>query len=157
MSDWLEHTVQVEVNAPIALVWSLWSDLRQMPNWMKWIDAVVIDPQEPEISQWKLGSGGLTFTWKAKVTRQIAHQIIQWESVGGLPNRGAIRFYDRAEAGSIVKMTIAYGVPPIVRQLMNSLPIAQIVESTLQADLDRFRDYAMQAQANAAPGVGELD
>jgi uncharacterized membrane protein len=149
MSDWLEHTVQIEVDAPIELVWSLWSDLSQMPNWMKWIDAVEIDPQQPEISNWRLGSGGFTFTWKSQVNRQVANQIIQWESVDGLPNRGAIRFYDRGAEGSIVKMTIAYGVPPIVKQLMNSLPIAQIVESTLQADLNRFRDYAMKAKANA--------
>jgi uncharacterized membrane protein len=40
MSDWLKHSVQVEVDASIDLVWSLWSDLEQMPRWMKWIDSV---------------------------------------------------------------------------------------------------------------------
>ena len=35
MTNWLEHSVQIEVDAPIDLVWSLWSDLEQMPQWMK--------------------------------------------------------------------------------------------------------------------------
>mgnify|MGYP002654288261 CR=1 FL=1 len=37
MANWLEHSVQIEVDAPIDLVWELWSDLEQMPRWMKWI------------------------------------------------------------------------------------------------------------------------
>jgi uncharacterized membrane protein len=146
MSDWLEHTVQVEVDVPIDLVWGMWSDLSQMPNWMKWIDAVTIDPDKPEVSTWRLGSGGFVFNWKSKINRLVPNQIIQWESIDGLPNRGAIRFYDRGAQGSVVKMTIAYGIPSIVAQLMTGLSLGPIVESTLQADLDRFRDYAMKAK-----------
>lgn len=149
MSDWLEHTVQIEIDAPIDLVWSLWSDLTQMPHWMKWIEGVEISPDDPHISIWELGSNGFVFNWKARIIKQHPHQIIQWESVDGLPNRGAIRFYDRGEAGSIVRMTIAYAVPHIVNQIMSGLSLGRIVESTLQADLDRFQDYAMAAKAKA--------
>jgi uncharacterized membrane protein len=147
MSDWLEHTVQIEVAVPIDVVWGMWSDLTQMPRWMKWIDGVSIDPNDPTISIWKLGSGGMVFNWKSRITKQVPNQIIQWESIDGLPNRGAIRFYDRGESGSIVKMTIAYAIPHIVNQLMSGLSLGKVVESTLQADLDRFRDYALAAQA----------
>ena len=42
MSDWLEHSVQIEVPAPIDLVWNLWSDLEKMPQWMKWIESVEV-------------------------------------------------------------------------------------------------------------------
>ncbi len=98
MSDWLEHSVQVEVEAPIDLVWSLWSDLEQMPKWMKWIDSVKISPDDPEISIWKLSTGGLDFSWKSRMLKVIPNQIIQWQSV---------------------------------------------VESTIQADLERFREYAL--------------
>jgi uncharacterized membrane protein len=150
MSDWLEHTVQIEVAVPIDVVWGMWSDLTQMPRWMKWIDGVSIDPNDPTISIWKLGSGGMVFNWKSRITKQVPNQIIQWESIDGLPNRGAIRFYDRGESGSIVKMTIAYAIPHIVNQLMSGLSLGKVVESTLQADLDRFREYALAAQTNAS-------
>jgi uncharacterized membrane protein len=59
MADWLEHTVQIEVNYPIDQVWALWSDLEKMPKWMKWIEGVKINPENPELSEWILGSSGI--------------------------------------------------------------------------------------------------
>jgi uncharacterized membrane protein len=149
VSNWLEHSVQVEVDAPIDLVWGLWSDLEQMPRWMKWIDSVTVLEDDPDLSRWKLATGGLEFTWLSRIAKMVQHQIIQWESVDGLPNRGAIRFYDRGEKGSIVKMSISYAIPGFLGQLLDNLFIGRVVESTLHADLERFRQYALQAKANA--------
>ncbi len=145
MSDWLEHSVQVEVEVPLDLVWSLWSDLEQMPQWMKWIDSVKILPDDPEISIWKLSTGGLEFSWKSRIVKLIPHQIIQWESVDGLPNRGAIRFYDR-HTSSIVKMTVSYAIPGFLGKIMDNLFLGGVVESTIQADLERFKLYALNAK-----------
>ena len=147
MTDWLEHSVQVEVEVPIELVWGLWSDLEQMPKWMKWIDSVNISEDNPEISLWKLSTGGLDFTWKSRITKIIPNQIIQWESVDGLPNQGAIRFYDR-QNNSIVKMTVSYAIPGLIGKLMDNLFLGKVVESTIQADLERFKEYALNVKNN---------
>ena len=152
MADWLEHTVQIEVPIGIDRVWDLWENIELMPNWMKWIESVTIKPEDPELSVWKLASGSLVFTWQSKITRRVKNQIIQWESVDGLPNRGAIRFYDRGNAGSIVKLTVAYSVPHIVQQLMTGLSLGKVVEGSLNADMGRFRDYAMQHPDVNMPG-----
>lgn len=145
MSDWLEHTVQIEVEVPINEVWDLWSDLEQMPRWMKWIESVQVLEDDPELSRWKLASGGFEFSWLSRITRLVSHQIIQWESVNGLPNRGAIRFYDRGDH-SIVKLSVAYAIPGILGKVMDNLFLGRVVESTIQADLQRFRDYALAAK-----------
>ncbi|HIK55455.1 MAG TPA: SRPBCC family protein [Synechococcales cyanobacterium M55_K2018_004] len=145
MTDWLEHTVQVEVETPVGFAWELWSDLEQMPRWMKWIESVKVLEDAPELSRWKLASGGFEFSWLSRITKIVQHQIIQWESVDGLPNRGAIRFYDRGGDRSIVKLTVAYGIPGILGRVMDNLFLGRIVESTIQADLNRFRDYAVNA------------
>ena len=147
MSNWLEHTVQVEVETPIDVVWNLWSDLEQMPRWMKWIDSVKVLEDDPSLSRWKLASGGFEFSWLSRITKLVKHQIIQWESVDGLPNRGAIRFYDRGEH-SIVKLTVAYAIPGILGRIMDNLFLGRIVESTIQADLNRFREYALKVSQN---------
>jgi uncharacterized membrane protein len=142
MSNWLEHSVQIEIDAPIDLVWGLWSDLEQMPRWMKWIESVRVLEENPDLSRWKLASGGLEFTWLSRILKVVPHQIIQWESVDGLPNRGAIRFYDR-HGSSVVKLTASYAIPGWLGKLMDNLFLGRVVESTLQADLERFRRYAM--------------
>ncbi|HIK29477.1 MAG: SRPBCC family protein [Oscillatoriaceae bacterium SKW80] len=144
MSNWLEHSVQIEVEVPIELTWSLWSDLEQMPRWMKWIDSVHILEDNPNLSRWKLATGNLEFSWLSRILKLVPNQIIQWESVDGLPNRGAVRFYDR-HGTSIVKLTVAYAIPGFLGQLMDNLFLGHIVESTIQADLERFRDYALAA------------
>jgi len=146
MSNWLEHSVQVEVDVPIETVWSLWSDLEQMPRWMKWIDSVKVLEDNPDLSRWKLATGGLEFTWLSRILKLVPQQIIQWESVDGLPNRGAIRFYDR-QGSSIVKMTVSYAIPGFLGQLMDNLFLGRVVESTIQADLERFREYALNLKA----------
>lgn len=151
MSDWLEHTVQVEVEAPIEVVWALWSDLEQMPHWMKWIESVKVLEDRPDLSRWKLATSGLDFNWLSRITKLEHHQLIQWESVNGLPNRGAIRFYDR-KGSSIVKLTVAYAIPGFLGRLMDNLFLGRVVESTLQADMQRFQEYARQAQENRRAG-----
>ncbi|MGD1809721.1 SRPBCC family protein [Dapis sp. BLCC M126] len=145
MSDWLEHSVQIEVAAPIDLVWNLWSDLEQMPQWMKWIESVEVLKDNPDLSKWKLASGNFQFSWLSRIQRIVPHQIIQWESIDGLPNRGAIRFYDR-HGSSIVRLTVSYGVPGWLIKIMDNLFLGRIVESTLMADLERFRDYAIAVE-----------
>jgi uncharacterized membrane protein len=150
MTDWLEHSVQVEVATPVDVVWTLWSDLEQMPRWMKWIDSVQILDDDPNLSRWKLASAGFEFTWLSRIQRLVPHQLIQWESVDGLPNRGAIRFYDR-KSSSIVRLTIAYSIPGVIGRLMDNLFLGRLVESTLQADMERFRVYALEHQGTASP------
>ncbi len=147
MSDWLEHSVQVELDVPIDLVWSLWSDLEQMPRWMKWIESVKVQENNPDLSHWKLATGGLNFTWLSRILKVVPNQIIQWESVDGLPNRGAVRFYDR-HGSSVVKLTVGYALPGFLKQLMDTPFVTRAVEGTLQADMERFKEYALKVMGN---------
>lgn len=91
-----------------------------------------------EVSKW-----GLEFSWLSRIVRIVDHQIIQWESVDGLPNRGAIRFYDR-QGYSVVRLTVAYAIPGILGRIMDGLFLGRIVESSLKADLERFKEYTVK-------------
>jgi uncharacterized membrane protein len=154
MSEWLEHSVQVEVAAPIDHVWDLWQNIELMPRWMKWIESVTVLEDKPELSRWKLATSSLEFTWLSKILQETPNQIIQWESVDGLPNRGAIRFYDRKDS-SVVRLTVSYAVPGFLALLMDNGFVRKAVEGTLQADMDRFRDYAMkELEQNRNPTEG---
>lgn len=151
MTDWLEHSVQIEVAAPMEVVWGLWANLAQMPRWMPWIHSVQILPEDASLSRWKLAASGLEFTWLSRVYNQLPGQIIEWESVDGLPNRGAVRFYDR-KGSSIVRLSISYAIPGVLGKVMDNLFLGKAVERTLQTDMERFRDCAEQvyAASNAA-------
>jgi uncharacterized membrane protein len=143
MSDWLEHSDQIEINLPVDLVWSLWSDLEKMPQWMGWIKSVHILDKDPTLSRWTLASGTVEFSWLAKMLQVVPHQIMQWESVDGLPNRGAVYFYNRLGKGTVVKMSIAFQIPGILGPLLDNLFLGKLVESHIREDLIRFRDFAL--------------
>jgi uncharacterized membrane protein len=139
----------MDVEAPIDPVWNWWADLERMSQWMNWIDAVKVSPDDPMVSTWTLKALNLELNWHARLTKVVPHQIIQWESIDGLANRGAVRFYDR-KTTTVVKLTVAYGIPGIVGQLMDNLFLGRFVESTLRADMERFRSLIVAEENRGA-------
>ncbi|MEB3322001.1 MAG: SRPBCC family protein [Synechococcaceae cyanobacterium] len=139
MGRWLEHTVTTEIGAPVEQVWAVWSDLEAMPRWMRWIESVVT-LDDPDLTDWTLVAQGFRFHWKARITRRVEGQQLHWESVGGLPTRGAVRFYPLGGDRTAVKLSVSYELPAVVAPLMEPSIMGGIVTRELQANLDRFRD-----------------
>ena len=139
MGRWLEHSVAVDIAAPVDLVWAVWSDLESMPLWMRWIESVkTLD--DPDLTEWTLAAQGFRFSWKARITQRVEAQQLHWESVGGLPTKGAVRFYPEADDRTVVKLSVTYELPRVLAPLMEPSILGGIVTKELQANLDRFRD-----------------
>jgi uncharacterized membrane protein len=147
MGRWLEHTVTTEIQAPAEQVWALWSDLEAMPRWMHWIESVVTVGDDPDLTDWTLAAQGFRFHWKARITRRIEAQQLHWESVGGLPTKGAVRFYPLAPVCTAVKLSVSYELPAVLAPLMDPAMMGGIVTRELQANLDRFRDLVERGDA----------
>ena len=139
MGRWLEHSVTTEIRAPVDKVWAIWSDLEAMPRWMRWIESVVI-LDDPDLTEWTLVAQGYRFRWKARITTRVEAQQLHWESVGGLPTRGGVRFYPQGPDSTAVKLTVSYELPAVLAPLMEPTIMGGIVTRELQANLDRFRD-----------------
>ena len=139
MGRWLEHTVAVDIAAPVDLVWSVWSDLEAMPLWMRWIESVkTLD--DPDITEWTLAAQGFRFQWKARITQRVEAQQLHWQSIGGLPTKGAVRFYPEADQLTAVKLTVSYELPGVLAPLMDPKILGGLVSKELQANLDRFQE-----------------
>jgi uncharacterized membrane protein len=70
----------------------------------------------------------------------VEAQQLHWESVGGLPTKGAVRFYPEADDRTVVKLSVTYELPGVLAPLMEPTILGGIVTRELQANLDRFRD-----------------
>jgi uncharacterized membrane protein len=139
----LEHSVTTEIQAPVERVWEVWSDLEAMPRWMRWIESVVT-LDDPDLTDWTLAAQGFRFHWKARITSRVEAQQLHWESVGGLPTRGAVRFYPQGPDCTIVRLSVSYELPGVLAPLMDASIMGGIVVKELQANLDRFRDVVEQ-------------
>ena len=140
MGRWLEHSVVTEIAAPAERVWAVWSDLESMPKWMRWIESVVTEPGNPDLTDWTLAAQGFRFHWKARITQRVEAQQLHWESVGGLPTKGAVRFYPQGPASTAVKLSVSYELPAVIAPLLEPTILGRMVTKELQANLDRFRD-----------------
>ena len=148
MGRWLEHSVTTEIKAPVQRVWEVWSDLEAMPQWMRWIEAVeTLD--DPDLTDWTLAAQGFRFHWQARITQRVEAQQLHWESVGGLPTKGAVRFYPGAADRTAVKLSVSYELPGILAPLMEPTILGGIVNKELQANLDRFRDLVESGYGEA--------
>ena len=138
MGRWLDHSVMVDIAAPAELVWQLWSDLEAMPLWMRWIESVrTLD--DPDLTEWTLAAQGFRFQWKARITQRVEAQQLHWQSVGGLPTKGAVRFYPDGDQRTGVKLSVSYELPGVLAPLMDSAMLGGLVSKELQANLDRFK------------------
>jgi uncharacterized membrane protein len=146
MGRWLEHTVTTRIEAPVERVWAVWSDLEAMPRWMRWIESVTV-LDDPDLTEWILAAQGFRFSWKARITQRVEAQQLHWESVGGLPTRGGVRFYPLDPTHTAVKLTVSYELPGILAPLMEPTALGGIVNRELQANLDRFRDLVERGEA----------
>ena len=150
MGRWLEHSVTTEVMAPAERVWAVWSDLEAMPRWMNWIESVTTEDRDPDLTDWTLAAQGFRFHWKARITERVEAQQLHWESVGGLPTKGAVRFYPQGGESTAVKLSVSYELPGVLAPLMDASILGGIVTKELQANLDRFRDLVQSGYGQEA-------
>ncbi len=151
MGRWLEHTVISQIKAPVNEVWFVWSDLEAMPLWMSWIESVkTLDATEttlPDLTEWTLAANGFRFKWKAQINERIEAERLQWESIGGLPTKGSVRFYSEEDNLTSVKLTVSYELPKVLAPLMEANILGGMVTKELQANINRFRDLVESGYA----------
>ncbi|AAP99181.1 MULTISPECIES: SRPBCC family protein [Prochlorococcus] len=144
MGQWLEHTVFSEITAPVEQVWQVWSDLEAMPLWMTWIESVKTIENEtttlPDLTEWTLAANGFRFKWQAKINERIDKQKLEWSSIGGLPTKGSVRFYEEKENFTIVKLIISYELPKALARFMKEDILGKLVTNELQNNLDNFKE-----------------
>ena len=98
---------------------------------------------------------GFRFHWKARITQRVEAQQLHWESVGGLPTKGAVRFYPQGPRLTAVKLSVSYELPGALAPLMEPTMLGGMVTKELQANLDRFRDL-VESDPAASPADGGL-
>lgn len=52
-----------------------------------------------------------------------------------------------------MKLSVAYKIPGILGKILDGLFVGKVVENTLQADLERFKVYALEQARLRADGA----
>ncbi|KAG4396798.1 hypothetical protein GLYMA_10G009700v4 [Glycine max] len=142
--EWQDCTVKMEIDVPISVAYTCYSDREAIPNWMPFISSVKILPDKPDLSRWSLKykafGRDIEFSWLARNMQPIPNQKIHWRSMEGLPNRGAVRFYPKGPSSCVVELTVSYEVPQLLAPVASALQ--PFLEGLLQRGLERFAKFA---------------
>jgi uncharacterized membrane protein len=102
----------INVDAPVDVVYSLWSNFDYFPQFMS--NVLEVSRGAGDMSHWKVrGPAGTTVEWDAEITRMIQNEMIAWKSVEGstVPNAGYVLFEPNDQGGTEVTVRLSYNPP----------------------------------------------
>jgi uncharacterized membrane protein len=102
----------ININAPVASVYALWSNFTNFPQFMAHVREVRDLGQGR--SHWKVaGPAGVGVEWDAVVTREVPERMLAWKSVEGQPvkSAGSVRFDANPDGSTRVTVRLAYNPP----------------------------------------------
>jgi uncharacterized protein YndB with AHSA1/START domain len=132
----------IEVDAPLARVFDLFSDFESFPRWMKNIREVRRTGRR--MTRWAADAPlGTSVEWEAEVTSFEPDRRISWRSVrGDVETEGEVIFEETRRGTTMMRVMLGYDPPAgrlgtLVARLFGVNPAEQLSE-----DLERFAEVA---------------
>ncbi|MBL3671736.1 SRPBCC family protein, partial [Streptomyces sp. M2CJ-2] len=109
----MELTAATTVTRPPDEVYSLWSDLERLPDFMAHLDEV--RATGPRTTHWRASAPfGRTVEWDAETTEDVPGRLIAWQSADGadIGNSGEVRLVPApGDRGTEIRVTLHYDLP----------------------------------------------
>jgi uncharacterized membrane protein len=140
----------VEINAPVEVVFDLFSDFEKFPQWMKHIKEV--RQTEPGFTRWTADAPlGINVEWEAETTALEPNQRIAWRTVrGDVQMEGEVTFEELEGGKTMLHVSLGYEPPAghlgsLLAKLFGTDPDKQIDE-----ELQRFVTLAESQSKKSA-------
>jgi uncharacterized membrane protein len=137
---------ELEINAPVSVVFALYSDFERFPEWMKSLKEV--RRVDDRYTKWTANAPLMNVEWEAETTAFEPERRIAWQTVrGDVEMDGDVTFEETPEGSTKMHISLGYEPPAgrlgsLVAHLLGSDPEQQIDE-----ELKRF---AQMAESEAA-------
>jgi uncharacterized membrane protein len=135
----------VDVDAPVAVSWALWSDVAEWPKFLSHVkDVVRIDNRS---FSWKLSLPGADKNFIAEVTELLPQERIAWKTTEGVEHAGVVTFHRLSDTKSRVTLQIEYNPQGFVEHLG---ALTNLDSTLANYDLGEFKRMAESAAGKAA-------
>lgn len=131
----------IEINAPVGVVFGLYSDFEKFPEWMKSLKEV--RRVDDRYTKWTANAPLMSVEWEAETTAFEPDRRIAWKTVRGDVEMDGDVTFEETESGT-TRMHISLGYEPpagrlgsLIAHLLGSDPEQQIDE-----ELKRFAQMA---------------
>lgn len=135
----------IEINAPIGVVFGLYSDFERFPEWMKSLKEV--RRVDDRYTKWTANAPLMSVEWEAETTAFEPERRIAWKTVRGDVEMDGDVTFEETESGT-TRMHISLGYEPPAGRL-GSL-IAHLLGSDPEKQIDEeLKRFARMAEAQA--------
>ncbi|GAA2956358.1 SRPBCC family protein [Streptomyces flavovirens] len=135
MSSSLVETV--DIKAPVAVTWALWSDVTQWPKFLSHVRRV--DPMDERRFSWQLALPGADKAFVAELTEVVPQDRIAWKTIEGVHHAGVVTFHRLDDTSSRVALQIEYDPKGFVERLGALTNLDSVLASY---DLGEFQKLA---------------
>lgn len=132
----------IEINAPISVVFDLYSDFEKWPEWMKHVKEVRRTGEN--YTKWSADAPlGMNIEWEAETTELEPNRRIAWRTVrGDVDMQGEVTFEKKGRGKSSMHVALSYKPPAghlgtLVAKLFGNDP-----EKEIDEELKRFARLA---------------
>jgi uncharacterized membrane protein len=141
----------IEVNVPVRQAYNQWTQFEEFPRFMEGVKEVrQIDDQR---LHWRAEVGGKEVEWTAEINEQVPDKQISWRSTSGAPNSGTVRFEPVGANRTKVTLLVNYEPEGAMQKTGSAIGV---VESRVQGDLERFRDFIEKRGTETGAWRGEI-
>jgi len=132
----------IEVNAPVSVVFDLYSDFESFPKWMKHVKEVRRTGEN--YTRWTADAPlGLNVEWEAETTALEPNRKIAWRTVrGDVEMEGEVTFEESGDDKTLMHVALGYKPPAghlgtLVAKLFGNDP-----EQEIDEELQNFKKLA---------------
>ncbi|MBT2899545.1 SRPBCC family protein [Streptomyces sp. McG3] len=144
MSSSLVETV--DIKAPVAVTWSLWSDVTQWPRFLSHVQRV--DPIDERRFAWQLSLPGAEKRFVAELTEVVPEDRIAWKTTEGVHHAGVVTFHRLDDTSSRVALQIEYDPQGFIEHLG---ALTNLDSALANYDLGEFQKLAELTAASGGP------
>lgn len=132
----------IEINAPVSVVFELYSDFEKFPEWMEHIKEV--RQTEPRFTRWAADAPlGISVEWEAETTALEQNSKIAWQTVrGDVEMKGEVTFQETEQGTTTLHVVIAYEPPAGHLGTLLAKFFGNDPEKQMDEDLRRFAKLA---------------
>ena len=130
----------IEVEAPVAKVYEYWSNLENLPQFMKNIEEV--RSTGPDTTHWVVkGPLGYRAEFDARTTQNQQNEALGWNTVNGdVQTSGQVRFQEVTPNRTRLEVQMKYADPPAGKLGEAASRLTSGPKAILEQDLRNFKD-----------------